>query len=207
MLLTYCWMKQTELECLLTEIVDCCRCLLELLFRIDEKYNVNLGQHFSRDNLRMVKSIPDENRLHRTDWCSSVCTSIIRREFMHDSRLGLYYRKYSSQSQAIDTIEYMIDEQSDIDEITRLIYEILEKYYLSIRLFLIYSGEQKHILGIWAASSWPFTFGLTILCVMYFKQTNSFGIELIILVLVGMLISNVLVGIPANFNAKVSALD
>lgn len=212
MLLVYCWMKQTELQCLLHEIVDSCRALLELIERIDEKYNVNLGQHFPRDNLRVIRSIPDADeskQQRRAGWCSSsVCTELIRTEFMRNSRLGLYYEHRAQSTGAVDAIERLIGDQADdIDQVARLVYELLEKYYLSIRLFLIYSCEQEHILAIWAVYSWPFSFGLTLMCVLYFKRTNSFGLELVVLVLAGLSITNVLMGIPANFNAKVTKLQ
>lgn len=204
-LLSYYWIGQMELQCWLYEVRNSCQYLIKLLHNIDEKYNVNFGQNFPQD-IKFIRRIPEENKdSHRS--MSSLCINIMRNRYMQASNLSIYFSSNMNpevQLEITNTVESLVDELSDIDDIIKFQYEILEKYYLSIRLFLIYIDEQKQILSVVAAISYPLNYGMAIICITHAKQTNSFGIEPIILMTVGMLIANVLILIPSSFNAKVS---
>lgn len=200
MLLTYFWLNQMELQCWLHEILDSCGLSVRLLYVIDEKYSVNLRRHFAKD--LCIKRIPEE---YFQESPSSACINIIRKEFMRSNRFDFYHKSdHSAESKALGTIEYLIADHHDIDDIVRFEYEILEKYYLSTRLFFFYMKEQKKILAVVIVASYSLNYGLAFICIYNSTQTNNFGFESFMLILVGMVIANVLIIIPSNFNAKVS---
>lgn len=202
-LVTNLWIDLLDLQCWLHEILDFCKFSLQMVHDIDLHYNINAARFTHRDS-REVAKIPDGNR-YSSNSLSSVCTGKIRKDFMRRSCVGLYYwNEKCTDYKVIDSIQCLLEDPMDIDGITEFVYETLEKYYLSLRLFLTYMDKQERVLIIVALISYPLNYGAALLCVVHVRQTNSFGIEPIMIISVGMLIANVFILVPSHFNAKVS---
>lgn len=210
MIFTYYWIEQMELWCWLYEVRNSCQCMVKLLHNIDERHNVNFGHNFSNDGPKLIKRIPEldcDDNLN-DESLSSISIKITRNKFMQASNLGLLFTSnlsHETQLEITDTIESLVDESAEnVDDMIKFQYETLEKCYLNLRLFLIYINEQNQILSVVAAISYPLNYGMAIICITHVRQTNSFGVEPVILMAAGMLIANFLILIPSSFNAKVS---
>lgn len=206
--LGYDCLNQQELKCWLSEIFDACKLSLHLLSDFNEKYMLNHRQQSVNliKSMNKVSNADDYVKLCEGDNLSSICVRTVRKKFMQNSHLGIDYG-YERSLESLEifrTVEYLIDDNYCIEQIIKFIYELLEKYYLSTRLFLTYVDNQAHVLSLSAIVSYLVTIGMAVLCMIYIKQTNSFGIESVILISVGMILSNMLMLMPANLNAKVS---